>query len=486
MLEIKFERFDAVIELFPHGILLTPSSQTAYDGTDNNPVPVSDRGIFFGNTEKNAYMVIEGCQANPLILGSSFTLVLWIRPTPAADRRRRLQLSNNSTLLSSSSGELDLSIATAPSSTTFTTTLNSDSNNTTTLLGSPTENSWTNVSAGSILSSGITTNTISINGLIGSVNSVAGGLLVSDSNSLALGASSSLLGRRLNVGCSIDEFILNYEGFFYSMSGDAKLAFEEDLSTVVSTTECLGDCDSCLADGQCISTCESNQFINLMGECQDCDPTCISCVDDLSCSLCADPDCQSCSTYDTCDTCILKCTLPREPDCEVGVCVCPNGGVWWADIQECMEKCPTSYKLNQDTLICELLAYDIMALSFQQFDATIEIFPYGIILETSISKSFTENPDETPTPVKDRGMYFGASGNDGFLRISGCQDKPLVLPSTFSISMWINPGSKDDNDTRRRLQDSESTLLSVSSCDLKLSIGNSTPTATFSTKLDLE
>ena len=61
MLEIKFERFDAVIELFPHGILLTPSSQTAYDGTDNNPVPVSDRGIFFGNTEKNAYMVIEGC-----------------------------------------------------------------------------------------------------------------------------------------------------------------------------------------------------------------------------------------------------------------------------------------------------------------------------------------------------------------------------------------------------------------------------------------
>ena len=85
-----------------------------------------------------------------------------------------------------------------------------------------------------------------------------------------------------------------------------------------------------------------------------------------------------------------------------------------------MEKCPTSYKLNQDTLICELLAYDIMALSFQQFDATIEIFPYGIILETSISKSFTENPDETPTPVKDRGMYFGASGNDGFLRISGC------------------------------------------------------------------
>ena len=103
--------------------------------------------MYFGH---DGYLQISGCQTNPLILPASYAFTIWTKPVSlVGQNRRRLQLSNNSTLLSSSSGNLGLTIAESPSSTTFTTTLNTGFINTTTLLGGPLENSWTSVSVGS-------------------------------------------------------------------------------------------------------------------------------------------------------------------------------------------------------------------------------------------------------------------------------------------------------------------------------------------------
>ena len=120
--------------------------------------------MYFGHPDNgDAYLMIDGCQENPLILGPNITLKLWINPANPGTGRR-LQLGNNRTLLSTSSCATNLSISNSQTEASFSTSLSSGSNNVTTLNGGPSLNTWSNISMSSNFSTGLTTNTLMLNG----------------------------------------------------------------------------------------------------------------------------------------------------------------------------------------------------------------------------------------------------------------------------------------------------------------------------------
>ena len=64
VLDISFTDFNSVIELFPHGILMTPSSQQTYTADPTgSPIPTKGRGVYYGSEahRDDAYLVISGC-----------------------------------------------------------------------------------------------------------------------------------------------------------------------------------------------------------------------------------------------------------------------------------------------------------------------------------------------------------------------------------------------------------------------------------------
>lgn len=155
-MDIVFTTFTASIEIFPYGILIEPSSKQSYhESPDEYPVPAQDRGYFFGSS--SAYLMIDGCQTNPLILGATFTFRQWIRPEPET-------VGVSSTLLATSKSSFSLSITLSPDSCTFITNLSSGATNETILSGSPNPSKWSHIGASAIYTVGTTSNTIAFNG----------------------------------------------------------------------------------------------------------------------------------------------------------------------------------------------------------------------------------------------------------------------------------------------------------------------------------
>ena len=167
-----------------------------------------------------------------------------------------------------------------------------------------------------------------------------------------------------------------------------------------------------------------------------CDTDCQSCITSGTCSLCIDATCILCETFLDCGTCVINCEEPRLANCDLAACVCPTGLYWWPAIEECLPYCSTG-TIPDDFGYCSLQSDLLMDIMFTTFDASIEIFPYGILIEPSSKQSYHESPGEYPVPVQDRGYFFGES--TAYLMIDGCQDYPLILPATFTFRKWIRP-----------------------------------------------
>ena len=154
----------------------------------------------------------------------------------------------------------------------------------------------------------------------------------------------------------------------------------------------------------------------------DCDPSCTKgCIANGSCSLCDVDECPRCKEFGRCDTCMLKCDLPRVPDCNNNICTCPtDGDYWWSEIEGCYPFCASSYDFNELRRECQKVWGLVFDVRFGSFASAIELFPSGIIVSTSSVKSYNEDPDGSPIPVRFRGVYYGHPNNPAYHLITGC------------------------------------------------------------------
>ena len=86
IMDFRFDLFQAEMEIFPYGIMLTTSTGAAFaQDPIAAPVPVKRRGMYFDhpNSELACYLLISGCQQNTLVLPPNLTIKIWVKPTQA-------------------------------------------------------------------------------------------------------------------------------------------------------------------------------------------------------------------------------------------------------------------------------------------------------------------------------------------------------------------------------------------------------------------
>ena len=169
---------------------------------------------------------------------------------------------------------------------------------------------------------------------------------------------------------------------------------------------------------------------------------------------------------------MLKCDLPRVPDCNNNICTCPtDGDYWWSEIEGCYPFCASSYDFNELRRECQKVWGLVFDVRFGSFASAIELFPSGIIVSTSSVKSYNEDPDGSPIPVRFRGVYYGHPNNPAYHLITGCQAEPLILNPNMTIKLWFKPAPFEEDLVGRRLEDVDTyTLLYNQDCTLSLEI----------------
>ena len=93
-----------------------------------------------------------------------------------------------------------------------------------------------------------------------------------------------------------------FTGFIYEIS---IYTYQADINSLVLDSEVCGTCNQCPLSGMCFSACNITSY-PISNSCQKCPESCSTgCINDNSCSLCADANCLVCSSYteDTCTQC---------------------------------------------------------------------------------------------------------------------------------------------------------------------------------------
>lgn len=141
-------------------------------------------------------------------------------------------------------------------------------------------------------------------------------------------------------------FGFQYAGFIYQ----ASVAFYEKSTAQVEAGR--GVCTGCYCPSglnRCISTCHFGEYTLDSGDCGACLASCkYGCVRPTDCSLCADPLCYQCTTFDagSCVRCVTGASF------QAGICTCDPGLMFAAG--ECKENCGNGYYQSGNICIaCE-------------------------------------------------------------------------------------------------------------------------------------
>lgn len=192
--------------------------------------------------------------------------------------------------------------------------------------------------------------------------------------------------------------------------------------------------------------------------CAQCPSSCSRGCSDGSCNLCPDKLCYACDSYlDPCIRCSSNASLVQ------GVCKCDARyyqnnnscnscykhcyNCLGSYSNQCAECPPGLYLINSTCNVCPMgyrvngsSCYKIQDFLFNlnlnnTISGTIADNASGIKVVTGASGQFYPNYEESdPYAAYLRGYYF--NGKSSYLQIP---DEKFILPSTFYLSIWINP-----------------------------------------------
>ena len=200
-----------------------------------------------------------------------------------------------------------------------------------------------------------------------------------------------------------------------------------------------GYCSTC-PPGVCIINCPISTTL-IDGECVECNNCPQGCIYPEDCTMCLDRYCETCSTYEDCEACVVnaefnaetgecECDASHRPsedfqcvDCHPACALCDdetnstcdecNEGFYkQIDTRQCEEYCPTL--LNTVDQECQTGPDKFLCLSFQDKELPSELAPS----ETS-----------HPIPIYQRGIYF-----DGIAYVTLTD---FVLNTSFSIEFYL-------------------------------------------------
>ncbi|CAG9335140.1 unnamed protein product [Blepharisma stoltei] len=396
-----------------------------------DPIPAYKRGYYFNQT---SYL------SSSAMIAPSFTISVWIKSYSSGILLTKYTSTDILKITINSSGYIALSIIFSDSSPeSLSTTIN--------IL-----NHWTFLSfTGQVQSDGKTKLTIYRNAVNSDSFTTVSLIYFKDTLSGTL-----YVGSDENFGSNglygfLDRLKI-YNSYFYQSDDYA--------------TSCTG-CSACPSNNQCWSGCGLNDYPD---SCSACLSVCNQgCVSDLTCRLCRDNECYSCTTFSgECTSCITNAYKLA------GHCKCLSNAIWISSSQSCelcSSACSTCSALEYTgCLICISGNYLIQSLC-------ITFCPTGYIIngskcdsDTDFTNSFVFNlkphqikdiilDSESKIPVltgKDnsfyptydvtdpiaaiyRGYYFSGSAYMQLPPYAGTISPLLTFAPKFVISTWVMP-----------------------------------------------
>ncbi|CAG9335200.1 unnamed protein product [Blepharisma stoltei] len=230
-----------------------------------------------------------------------------------------------------------------------------------------------------------------------------------------------------------------------------------------TTSSCISGCLKCPSNHQCLSECALNEYPD---SCTACLPGCDKgCVSDLTCRLCRDKECLSCTTFTgECLTCISNAYKPSDH------CMCIASALWIFSSQSCelcnpscsvcsylntdnCLACATGYSMNSGKCVkscssgylnspigCVLAKKLIFDLDLNTLSGVVYDKASSIpVITGSSEKFYPDYEDDDPIPAYMRGFYF--NGKSSIMRMpeySNYMSPKLIIASMFAISIWIN------------------------------------------------
>ncbi|CAG9335196.1 unnamed protein product [Blepharisma stoltei] len=413
------------------------NTNTYPDWSDNSdPVPSKQRGYYFANND-SLY--------SKVMLAPSFTISLWTKPLSGGILMAKWTSTVILLIGMDTSGFPICSAVLADWSTKTLTT--------------PTSicNSWHFLSfTGQVQSDGKTSFNLYLNNVVKSTITTTTLTYFKDSNTgsagkLAIGYDPSIGNNGLYGFLAR---VMIYNSYNYQSSDYA-------------TSSCATGCSACPSNHLCLSECDFDKYPDSCGAClTGCNKGCVS---DLTCQLCRDKECYSCTTFSgECTSCITNshkvnghCTcltnalwVSSSQSCELCDSICAscsnlkfNGCLTCASgyylIQSlCMSFCPTGYIINGDN--CDgdstYTNFFVFNLMPHQIKDVVYDLESNIPVLTGQDSKFYPNYDSTdPIAAIYRGYYYTGSS---FMQLPpyGSISSPLLTFSPkFVISSWIKP-----------------------------------------------
>ncbi|CAG9335149.1 unnamed protein product [Blepharisma stoltei] len=399
-----------------------------------DPIPSYKRGYYFYQSN---YL------SSTVMIAPSFTISLWTKPLSVGILMTKYATNDILKITVDSLGYPSLSITFADSSSTTLTT-------STSIL-----NSWNFLSfTGEVQTDGLTKLNLYINTIAYQDITTTTLIYFKDTNAgtLYIG-NDETLGTSGLYGFLARLYIYNaytYQSYDYSSS-------------------CNTGCSVCPLNNQCLSECDFDKYPD---SCIACLAGCNQgCVSDLTCRLCRDKECYSCTTFSgECASCITNAYKP------VDHCVCNTNAVWVSSSQSCelcnticdtcstvdyngcltctagyyliqslcMTFCPTGYVINGNNCDADPAYTDFLVLNMMphQIKDVVVDLASSIPVLTGKDNSFYPTYDATdPIAAIYRGYYFSGSAYMQLPPYTGTGSPLLTFSPKFTISAWINPVS---------------------------------------------
>ncbi|CAG9335153.1 unnamed protein product [Blepharisma stoltei] len=397
-----------------------------------DPIPSYKRGYYFYQSN---YLY------STVVIAPSFTISLWAKPLSAGVLLTKYTLSDILKISIVSSGYPLLSVTFSDSSSlTLTTPTNIIS-------------SWNFLSfTGQVQNDGKTKLSLYINTAAFAVTTTSSLIYFKDTNTGIL-----------YIGNDETSGTLGLYGFLARVNIYSSYSHQSD----DYSTSCGGGCSVCPANNQCLSNCAVNEYPD---SCTVCLAGCSQgCVSNLSCRLCRDKECYSCTTFSgECTSCITNAYKP------VDHCMCLTNAIWISSTQSCelcnavcatcstlkidgcltciaghyliqslcISFCPTGYVINgnncdADPTYTAFLVFNLMPHQIK--DIVLDLASSIPVLTGKDNKFYPTYDATDPIAAIYRGYYFSGSAYMQLPPYTGTASSLLTLAPKFIISTWIKP-----------------------------------------------
>ena len=208
----------------------------------------------------------------------------------------------------------------------------------------------------------------------------------------------------------------------------------------METSDCgQGYCSNC-PPGVCVINCSISTTL-IDGECLECDNCPQGCIYPETCTMCLDPYCETCSTYDVCDTCVpnavfnaetgnCECDASHSPsddyqcvDCNPACALCDD------DTNSTCDECNEGFFKQPDTRVCEEYCPTLLDAVDRECQTGPDKYQCFSFDTKEIPSELTPSPSSPPTSIYQRGLYF-----DGVTYVALTD---FILNTSFSIDVYL-------------------------------------------------